>query len=457
MGSWKPPETDEVITASWTPPAGDEIISASVVKEEPEKPFLGGLAKAASSIVSSKPTNRSGGFLQRLGESTKELVMPSMDGLKRLFSPGAGQFGPSRFLEEEGKKVGQAVRSSAQNIADKMATSVPGAAAGAALGTAADVTSDMLTPSSFQQSLGSEAPGLLGPAIKGMAVEPARRALGITKMHMSNSKSGFEAIRKQAVANKTAADMLEKNAIAKLGSTSQTTENAFKILHEGTRGMDDVIGQLDSAGAKIDQNKLAVKLIDELNPKLPEEQAVLEKMLSDLQSFPNGIPIAEAKRKLKDYWGTKGFEQLQVGSAAASLYRKAAQTLEREMSDVIKTAGGPELSELYAMSNKSYGTAVNALKGLGNKLAAEMGNNAISLPSTIWAASRLAAGDLMGAASAAGLSEVAKRRGAGIAANVLFRGGRGIESAPPQRGFTALLQSSKARLKQKEEGKKTKL
>lgn len=420
----------------------DEDLARKVISKFPQysdttfddaKPSLA--ESITSSISPEDPSTQKGSFLQRLYSGTKEMFAPSMEGVKRLFNPNLGQFGPARVLEQEGQKISDAVSASGRNIAEglvesKLGTEFPKTAAGvgAGISTVSDVLAPGLTPTAMQAQLagtgmkigGSVVGEPIANALKEAAIDPARRSLGIIKGQLTSSKSGFEAIRKQAMANEAASKMLERGAISKIGSAGKTTENAFKILNESTKIMDDVIGKAESVGAKIRQDDLAVKLIDGLKPKLPEQQNIVTKMLEDIQSLPPEISLTEAKRVLKDYWGTKGFDTGTVGTVGTSFYRKAATILENEIKSAIKNTGDDSLIAAYSSANKTYGASVTALKGLGNKLASEMGNNFISLPSTIWAASRLAAGDLAGTVAAVGASEGAKRFGSGLFANALY-------------------------------------
>lgn len=420
----------------------DDELARKVISKYPQysdttfddtKPSLA--ATVTSAISPEDPNTQKGSILQRLYAGTKEMFVPSYEGIKRLFNPNLGQFGPSRVLEQEGKKIAGAVSSAGQNIAEGIAESKFGAKApatsaalGAGISTATDITAPMLTPTAMQAQLsgtgmkigGSVVGEPIANALKEAAIDPARRSLGIIKGQLTSSKSGFEAIRKQALANEAASKMLERGAISKIGSAGKTTENAFKILNESTKIMDDVIGKAESVGANIRQDDLATKLIDGLKPRLPEQQAIVTKMLDDIQSLPQEISLTEAKRVLKDYWGTKGFDTGTVGTVGTSFYRKAATILENEIKSAIKNTGDDSLIAAYSSANKTYGASVTALRGLGNKLASEMGNNFISLPSTIWAASRLAAGDLAGTVAAVGASEGAKRFGSGALANMLY-------------------------------------
>lgn len=412
--------------------------------------------RIVSAISPENTEKQQGGFLDRLYSGTKEMFSPSMEGIKRLFNPNAGQFGPSRVLEQEGQRLGGVVRRSAQNIGESISESKFGqnnprvaAIPGAIVGALADTISTSLTPSSAQQSLGAEAIGITGrvagEAIKDSkaATDADRRALGFQKKDIYNSKSPFESMRKLALANRTAKEMLERGGISVTGSTEASLKNAVDILGEGSGNINKVVDAVDSAGVKIQPDVLGNKIIDELNPKLPEQQKIVEKILNDIQeTYPNGLTISEAKRTLKKYWGGKGYDMTTVGSEAASLYRKAADVIGNLIHETIKNNVSPEMLSLYAEGNKNYSTGINALRGLANASAAEAGNNLVSPTSIMLGVGELASGNVPGAFAAAGGTEFLKRRGAALTANAIYGFGESLSGTRNFGGLSTLFKSA---------------
>jgi hypothetical protein len=406
---------------------------------EPKKRSLVSLA-----IKSVMPTQTSPvGLLQAATES----VMPpvSMEGLKRLLNPNLGQYGLSRLLEQKGQQVGGAVRNAAQNTAEQIATSHFGqqnprlaAGIGAGYSTMADVTSDALTPSAFQQALGMEtgvsglkaaelaARAKIGPALQEIAVGPARRALGFTKQHLNSTKSPFEALRKQAIANNAAKEMLQEDAISKTGSASTTHTNALKILSDAGGRISSTLEKIDNTGPSVQPQEIGSNLIEKLRPKYANEQQVVGQILDDVQVHGDQpIPLSSLK-ELKTRWGDLGYQQKTIGTDAAKIYRKASDLAENTIREKVQTIGGPDLANEYISANKTYGAARNALRGLNNQIAKEMGNNAVSLPSMVMSAGQLAHGNPTGALATAGVLEGASRRGAGILANIIHGAGQAI-------------------------------
>lgn len=177
------PENEVLVGGGFSAP-DDEVI---------ENGFSMPSAKAAERVVSAITPEVQGpppkeSFLQRLARGTRQMFFPaSMDEVKSLVNPNLGQFGASKILEEEGKRLGAAVRGSTENIREKapISTSLPGPAG--LLG-AVDVLSDSLTPTGFQQNIGAEGAGqaVVAPAIKGLSRGTSKVSELLTGSQSSN-------------------------------------------------------------------------------------------------------------------------------------------------------------------------------------------------------------------------------------------------------------------------------
>ena len=382
-------------------------------------------------------------FLSRLGRATGETILAPVAPLvpsirKRLFNPNMGQYGLSKVLEEEGKRVGAAVRGASQNYAEEVPGSLFGqdypktaAAIGAGFSTVADVTSDSLTPSAMQQSLGAEGVGIMGkmaaPAMKAAAVDPARRALGFQKSQLVSQKSPFETARKVAQANRAAESMLKESAISPTGNIDDTIKSATKVLSENSRKMNGVIKAVDEAGHRISPIDIDEKLVGELNPKFVDEKKIVKQIRKDLDAYDiNGLSLKDAD-ELRARWGKIGFQDRTVTSTASNLYRKAWSSIDNAIKRHIQSVA-PDLGAEYVAAKAGQENAINALRGLGNKQAADLGNNVLSLPTKVLAAGRLAAGDIPGALATAGVTEALKRRGLAPLARGLYGAGRTLET-----------------------------
>lgn len=413
-----------------------EAVGVQAQPQPQQKTGLQTLAEKASQVVSPNGTAPVG-FMQ----ATKETLVPgSLESVKRLLNPNAGQFGLGRYLEQQGQKVGQAANESAQNLAEKIATSQFGqrnpktsAALGAGLSTAVGLTSDQLTPSAMQQNLGMAGIGLaarpVGSALQKMAVDPARRALGFKKAMLTSTKSGAEALRKQAAANRAAETMLEEGVISKTGSIEKTASNVKKVIRKAGQTLNDV---LKKSKGSIDSEILASKVIDKTSPVFQNQQKVVESMLADIQSMGGGkIPLDIAKRQLKERWGRIGYELRTVNTDESKLYRKAASAIEQEIANEVKNTSGKQALRVYKKANNLFGSGMKSLNSVAPELAAEMGNNFVSPVSMITAGAQMAGGNAKGALTTLSLLEAMRRRGWGVAANALYGGGKALKNITP--------------------------
>lgn len=409
------------------------------------------VVSAITPEVGGPPTNGES-FLSRLGRATRQTLFPtSLDEVKSLFNPNAGQYGVSRLLEEEGKGLGSNVRGAAMNTAEQLATSKFGqqhqnlaAGTGAAYSTVADLASDSLTPSSFQQQLGAEAIGPvlsgIGSELKGAAVDPARRALGFQKSQLVSQKSPFETTRKIAQANRSAGAMLEADAISPTGNVPDTIHNATKVLSDGSRKMSTVMEAVDQTGKTIPAASIDSSIVDDLKPKYDDQYNAVDKILKDIKAHgKQGLSLQDAD-ELRARWGKIGFSDKTVTSTEADMYRGAFKSIDRQIKQHIESVD-PALAKEYVAAKATQENAINALRGLGNKQAADLGNNLFSLPTKVLAAGRLAAGDIPGALATAGIGEVLKRRGLAPVAVGTFKLGKALERGV-RPGFLATLQTA---------------
>jgi hypothetical protein len=77
----------------------------------------------------------------------------------------------------------------------------------------------------------------------------------------------------------------------------------------------------------------------------------------------------------------------------------------------------------YGAEKGIYGASRTMQKGLANEVAAQAGNNAVSLPTMVAGAGQLATGNLGGAAATLGIMEALRRRGAGVTARAVDAAG----------------------------------
>jgi hypothetical protein len=353
-------------------------------------------AMVTPSVEAPKDTSL-GGYFSRALQAGKEAVLapiaPFIPSLRnRLFNPNAGTYGPSRMLEEEGVRLGNAVRPAAQNIAEDIATTQPGepgiganiqnpilralvtgtsptaapyvkAAAGALLGTAADVTSQSLTPSSFQQQIGSEVGGpILSRAsrvLEGTTIDAARRALGFQKSQLTSTRSPFEAARKMAQANMASEEMLKSGNIPFFGNPTKMQKNAVKLLSGGKGEAGAVLDSVDRSGGLLEPRagqpspelprlvSNALGSPSELSESSRQALRVAEKTLPDLSSFDPRVTQTPGFVKAKiDAAGVVDKYAAVRGEAPS---RELFSNLFREMHDGMHdaVAKGPEAIKIF--------------------------------------------------------------------------------------------------------------
>jgi len=341
----------------------------------------------------------------------------------RAIDPRLGRVGISQVAQEIGDKGRAGGLVASKNVGEMIAESPianvsPKLAAG--LGTAASTIGDIaaqgaiLSPGDAQIALGAESAGIAGQigaeALKPLAVGAARKALGFTKQHLHSTKSWSESLRKQAQMNKAAETMLNKGVISSTGNPEKMVEKALSILQDSGKSMDNVLTGLDDVGIRIDPKKLSEDLMDKLKPRFEDETKVVESIIKDLDKFPGGLKLTEAKTILKKRWGDLGYDKT-FGTTATKMYRQASDVLEKSISGAVRESGGKELAESYMNASKTWGESANALKGLGNQMSMEMGNNLLDLPTQIIGAGQLAAGNPVGALSSMGILQTLRRRG----------------------------------------------
>lgn len=305
--AWKPPEDDEILNpaappapaagpaAAWAPPAEDEIVRSP----------LGTVVSALHTGDVTPPALPEGipakvsSYLQRVMKAHNPFPT-SMDDVKGIFEPSPGKVGAGRFLEEEGKRVGEAVRGAGYNMAEAFAEApglrqfpeVAGRVAAFGISAPIDLLSDTLTPSGAAQGIGGDA---AVSAIKGAAM--AARARGAEKVsglppHVSRAvrenpeffettQGTPEALEASNAALKGIIDSARAGHIA-----DRTMAREFirpielADVESGVRDIQGVIkGARKTAGAAIqaEKEKLGFTPLDE-QAKLIAERGLPEKM-----------------------------------------------------------------------------------------------------------------------------------------------------------------------------------
>ncbi len=338
--AWTPPEDDETIeapaapapgpSAVWTPPAEDETVTTPM-----------GAAVSTLHTGDVKPPDLPEGipakvsaYLQRIMKAHNP-IPGSMDDVKAALSPTPGKAGMGRFLEEEGHRVGEAVRGAGENMAEGFVelpgvNRFPEAAAGvAATGSAAvDLLSDTLTPSGAAQNIGGDA------MLRGAAgLERAVTSKGIEKLSglpprvaesikaepdfFGRTEGTPEALE---ASNKALQDIIGEARSGHISKTTAAREAArageLGEVEAGVRDIQGVIkGARKGAGAAIqaEKEKLGFTPLDEqakmiaergLPPKMDDAGLIREALgllRSDAPRGPETIePLVSLRQAIDD-------------------------------------------------------------------------------------------------------------------------------------------------------------
>lgn len=325
--AWKPPAHDETISApaahapgpsaSWMPPEQDETITSPVgdlvssvrTEDVPPPPLPEGVPAKVSA------------YLQRIMKAHNPFPT-SMQDVKDMTAISPGKAGISRVLEEEGHRVGAAVRGSGKNMAEELVDPAqddshlpppfPGienpaiyalvngtlrpkdqvsldskmapvmgpvkAAAGATISGITDLLSDSLTPSSQAQNLGAEGimSGLKGGemALRGRIAEkvsglPPEVAGAIRENpnFFDQTKGTPEALD---AANKAVKDLVDEMRAGHIDKTTLARElSRAKEMGDVEAGVRSIQEAIKSARAKaggaigVEKEKLGFKTLEE--------------------------------------------------------------------------------------------------------------------------------------------------------------------------------------------------
>lgn len=352
------------------------------------------------------PASTAAGTVKRVWDATKEMFVPSTEALRRFANPNMGQAGVSRVLEEEGRRVGEAVRASGRNIAERIATgplaSVSpqvAAAPGTVISTLADVASDSLTPSAMQQSLGAEALGFAGKeatvaarnkladiAEKG-SVGSGRRALGFIKSQLGKLRR-FGGVDR---ANAVAAEMIKQRVITPTATADEILANAQALDQRMMNKIGEVITTLDKSGlpTQIDALSLAENIEKQLGMAAGKGatqaqknaiKEIVDRVVETASQETGSLSFGDAQG-LKDIFQKNGHWSSASDAFKADAYRRASGIVNGTLRKAIGSAGkeiggdaGKKLLDEYLSANLTKGKARDAINALTQRVEKEAGN-----------------------------------------------------------------------------------
>ena len=372
-----------------------EITTEEPDQAHPQLPAVGenlGLSQAASDaskavnppVAVPQDTSPQGYFSRVLGATKDALlspIAPFVPSLRnRMFSPQVGQAGPSQFLEQEGQRLGQAVRAS--DVSGKIASSPMGAkipeaaylpmAMGSVL---TDSMSQSLTPTAQAQNIGGEALGeaigagakKIGETLDNASTGAARRATGFMKPDLTG-KTPFESNRMMAKANEAGKAMLDRGNIPFFGGPQTMNENAVRTLGEGQAQVRNVMDAVDSSGQMFKSGDLGKSISEKIKPRFKDEISAVNAIVDDIESInPEGLSTQNLE-DLKTRWGDKGWgdESRSLSKNVRDAYREAYKRADAAIKTHIENVS-PDIVKDYTAGKKSMEVASNALKGITRK------------------------------------------------------------------------------------------
>lgn len=262
--------------------------------------------------------------------------------------------------------------------------------------------------------------------ITNAAVASARRALGFSKRFLNTAFARREATQAARVA-------LEKDVIPFLGSPSTMMENASRLAGESG-------SEITSTLNKIGFEKIA--------PNAERDLETFRQVITkgtDKGLFAGANPVIDnVKTTILELYGrgATASEYNQAKNALAQsinyLSDAGSQNINkrtvRTMANTVRETVAKLLPDDYPKfleNQRIFNASANMMKGLNNELAAQMGNNVLSLPSLIIGGGAATIGSggpnqnaqsrALHAVEALGAYELLKRRGPGMAARGLYK------------------------------------
>lgn len=361
-------------------------------------------ASVASSLVT-PPTQPQQGFLDSIKGAAKDLIAPTWDSVKRFFTPVAGQFGPSRFLEQQGQKVGQAVDSSVQNIETKYPITQALPQTAGPLGVA-KMMSHSLTPSSFQQQLGAEGLGqvVLKPAMEALATElksisnkAAESSFGFNKTVLNKVRGGTERAAEASGA------MMDQGAMGAFSSPKTMLDRVSAIKQAAGDHMSAIQSSIDASGqTPLNAGDIAKKIEDQIMPDV--KGGIADRLRNSAQNVIDTVlgngdgPVTfDQMMKVKKVidpgrWGDA--QMAALGEDAKKVFQmrqQAAAIIGKEMDNAVAASLPADQASAYTAAKDVYGKASEVSKALTDKVDRIAGRRFFDLPSSTIGAGGLAA------------------------------------------------------------------
>ena len=265
-----------------------------------------------------------------------------------------------------------------------------------------------------------------------LVLPAARRALGFASRFLKTDIA-------RAEANRAAKIALEQDIIPLLGSPDVAFKNASALAKETGPKIGNVLKNIDfhklAPDAEYEMAALQQRLTKGterglLAGAIPVINTVKETIM---ELYGRGMTAAEYNLAKNNLAGSINFL---ADNTAQSTNKKIVSSMANTIRSTVKKLV-PDSFEEFTKNQKLFHAAELMKKALNDELGKQMGNNILSLPSIAAAGANLAGGNPIVAAASIPLAEAVKRRGTGVAANVL-QNTRGIVSSPSQTVLSTL-------------------
>lgn len=246
------------------------------------------------------------------------------------------------------------------------------------------------------------------------AVGPMTRALGFSKRFRMLPEA-------REAAREAARVTLEEKAMPTLGNPYKAYENLSQVQRKSGKALESmrkvepknlkpVFDSLETLRNKLTQGGATGGEWDDVHRLIDSTKETLDGL-----SFVSDVDLNKVEVVKKRI--TDSINYLTKNATQADA-KKVANSIEKGIEDILRSSGID--MKKYAELKRTYGGSSNAMKALNNELAAQEGNMLPSLPSLIMSAPQMMV-DPRGALGTLGFWELLKRRGSGMASNLINR------------------------------------
>ena len=345
--------------------------------------------------------NEQPGLMERIANSG-----PVRGAAQALNIYGNSQLGsPQDLLGRADSLVRRGANKAGEFVAEEAGRSGVNPTVAAGMGTFMQMTPDIMETAVTPSSAIEGPKNILRPISRPLA----QRALGLTKRFLNTPFARGKAAQAADVA-------LDQKIIPALGSPKVAMERAVDLQERsgqalgsireaaGNNPIDPVFDSLEAARRRA-TGGLRGGAWDSVHRKFDEAQETLMALLND---GPD-VALSKVEQAKKLLSNTVNWIADNVSQDTA---KQISGAIENGVESIMRSKGIDMTA--YAAQKGLYGASKTMQKGLANEVAAQAGNNAVSLPTMVAGAGQLATGNVSGAMATVGAVEALRRRGGSI-------------------------------------------